>query len=217
MLVIEALVVVLAVDFVSGLVHWAEDTFFTEDTPLLGRWIVRPNLLHHADGRAFTGNSWLESSWDLALAAWLLLLACAAAGCLTWHAWLFAALGANANQFHKWSHMAPRDVPAPVRWLRRLRVLQPPAHHAHHHRGERNTSYCVVTCLLDPLLDRLRFWRGLEALCVPVAWASRRPDLAARYPPSSRTSQARARLHSRRTVRSERPMASATSAPESPA
>ncbi len=177
MVVLEALLVVLCVDFLSGLVHWAEDTFWTEDTPLLGRWVVRPNVLHHADGAAFVHDSWLESSWDLALAAWLLLLACAAAGCLTWHAWLFAALGANANQFHKWAHAPRREVPAPVRWLQRLRLLQPPSHHAAHHRGQRNTAYCVVTVLLDPVLDRLGFWRALEALLVPPGGAPRRPDL----------------------------------------
>jgi len=55
----EAIGVILLVDLVSGLVHWAEDTFWTEKTPVVGRWIVAPNVLHHHDGGAFTRNNWL--------------------------------------------------------------------------------------------------------------------------------------------------------------
>lgn len=66
---LELLLGVAAVDFVSGLVHWAEDTFGTETTPIVGPWIVAPNVLHHRDASAFVGRGWFASSWDLALAA----------------------------------------------------------------------------------------------------------------------------------------------------
>ena len=158
-ILLQALGVLLVLDLGSGLVHWAEDTFFAETTPLVGAWIVKPNQLHH------------EGAGCVVLAA--------LAGRLTWHVWLFAAVGANANQLHKWAHAPRRDVPAAVRWLQRLGLLQSPAHHAAHHKGEKNSRYCVVTTLLNPLLDAAGFWRGLEACTVPLL-GSRRADLRRR-------------------------------------
>ena len=179
-LVFELVLVVLLADFVSGLVHWTEDTFWSERTPLLGRWIVRPNVLHHEDGAAFVRLSYLRSNWDL-LAVGVVLVALAwGLDRLTWHVWVFAVIGGNANQLHKWAHRARRDVPRLVRVLQDAHVLRSPAHHAAHHGGEKNTRYCVVTELLNPVLDSLGFWRGLERLLVPARLAPRRADIVAR-------------------------------------
>lgn len=186
MLVLEFVAVLLLADFVSGLVHWIEDSFWSETTPLLGRWLVQPNLLHHRDGRAFLAKSWWQSSWDLLLAGVAVLAGAFALGLLTWHVVLFVALVANANQFHKWSHMealgarvAPGTARAPalVRALQRTGILQSARHHSIHHRGAKNTHYCVITGFVDPVLDRIGFWRGLERLVLSPRTAPRRTDL----------------------------------------
>jgi len=169
MLLLEALAVLLAADAVSGLVHWAEDRYWCRTTPVVGRWIVAPNELHHRNGTAFVARSWLDSSWDLLAVGVVTVLAAWALGCLTWHVWLFVLLGINANQFHKWNHMPRRRVPGAVRALQALRILQSGRHHAHHHRGAKDTHYCVITPFLNPLLDRSRFWRRLELLVAPLA------------------------------------------------
>ena len=164
-------------DFVSGLVHWAEDTFGTESTPLVGRWIVTPNVLHHRDPTAFVRKGWLASSWDLVAAAALFLVLARALGMLGPAAILFAIAGANANQIHKWCH-APSTAPLLVRALWRAHIMQTPRQHAAHHRGEKNEAYCVVTPFLNPALDRIRFWRLLERCIVPLTGAPRREDLS---------------------------------------
>src|ERR1051325_4366286 len=104
-LVMQAIAVIFIADFVSGLVHWVEDTFWTEETPVLGGWIVKPNVLHHHDGSAFTRNNWFKSSWDLLLAGVLITGFAAALHLLSWRVWLFVILSVNANQIHKWSHI----------------------------------------------------------------------------------------------------------------
>ena len=177
MVLIEAVSVVLLLDFVSGLVHWAEDTFWVEDTPVIGPWIVRPNVLHHHDASAFTRKTWLQSSWDLLTVGFLIIAAAGYWNWLSWQVWLFVAIGVNANQIHKWNHMPSRNVPAPVRALQKIWLLQSANHHAVHHHGEKNRHYCVVTNVLNPLLDRLRFWHGLESIFVPMWGAPRREDL----------------------------------------
>ena len=184
---LEVVLSLLAVDFVSGLVHWAEDTFGTEATPLVGAWIVAPNALHHEDGAAFTGKSWLASSWDLALAAGLLVAAAVAGGWFGPGVAIFVLAGANANQVHKWCH-APARAPRLVHAAWRLRLLQGPRHHARHHAGAKNEAYCVVTPYLNPLLDALGFWRALERRIVPWTGATRRADLGS---PRGRLARAR--------------------------
>lgn len=168
MIALELVAVWLLVDFVSGVVHWAEDSYGGETTPVIGRWIVGPNVLHHRSGSAFIDKSWIASSWDLAAVGVAILVAAGFAGVLTWHVGLFALLGANANQIHKWNHMRRSRVPFAIRLLQRLHLLQSPRHHAQHHRGTKDSHYCVITEVLNPVLDRVGFWRMLEKLLEPV-------------------------------------------------
>ena len=175
--VLWGMVALLAVDFVSGLVHWAEDTFGTAATPVVGRWIIAPNELHHRDAGAFVEKGWLASNWDLGMAGLLLGAGAWWVGRLDAAVVVFAAGGALANQVHKWNHAASR-APWLVRGLWATGVLQRPAHHAGHHGGGKNTHYCVLTPFVNPVLDLTRFWRGLERVFVPLFGAPRREDLA---------------------------------------
>jgi ubiquitin-conjugating enzyme E2 variant len=176
---LEAIAVLLLVDLASGFFHWLEDTFWTEKTPVLGRWVVTPNVLHHRSPGAFVDKSWLESSWDLVAFGACIVGVASALHCLTWQVWLFAIVGANANQIHKWTHLPRHRLPWAVRELQQMGVLQSAADHAAHHRGEKNTAYCVITPWVNPVLDQLGIWRGLERLVVRGGAAPRRPDLAA--------------------------------------
>jgi hypothetical protein len=64
--------------------------------------------------------------------------------------------------------------------------LQNRAHHGRHHGGRRDTHYATLTPWLNPILDGLRFWRGLEAIITAVTGlrpreeATRSPATAAR-------------------------------------
>lgn len=173
---LQVVFAILLVDLVSGFVHWAEDTFCTETTPLIGKWIVTPNVLHHRDGNAFVSKGWFASNWDLTLVGALVIVAAAVAGHCGAAVVVFSVLGAHANQIHKWNHQ-PRSAPWFVRALWTLQLLQGPVQHHRHHRGAKNTAYCVVTPFVNPVLDRLGFWRALERLVVPFTGAPRREDL----------------------------------------
>ncbi|MDB6015872.1 MAG: Kua-ubiquitin conjugating enzyme hybrid localization domain protein, partial [Pedosphaera sp.] len=37
-----------------GLVHWFEDAYVREGTPLIGRHVARPNIVHHHYPRYMT-------------------------------------------------------------------------------------------------------------------------------------------------------------------
>jgi plasmanylethanolamine desaturase len=167
--------VVLA-DFISGLVHWAEDAYARADTPIIGRWIANANIEHHAKPRAFVARSWLSSSWDLLLVGTGIIAFTWWTETLSWAVWVFVLFAVNANQIHKWAHQNPRENPLLVTWLQRARLLQTQRHHARHHSGKKNTHYCSITNFVNPVLERLNFWERVERFNEFAFGLKRRPD-----------------------------------------
>jgi ubiquitin-conjugating enzyme E2 variant len=158
----EVVACVLLADFLSGLFHWLEDAYGQPHWPVTGRLITQPNILHHHNPTEFTRHSWLKSADVLLVLGGLILAGAAAIGRLQWQIVLVVAIGVNANEFHKWAHRPRAKNPRLVNFLHDCGVLQSPAHHARHHRDPKNSHYCVITNLLNPVLDRARFWLALE-------------------------------------------------------
>ncbi len=159
-------------DLVSGLVHWWEDSFGEPDSPIIGKWIVQPNIQHHVAPAEFLKKNWWQSSWDLFLAGVIICVVAYYTGHFGWEVVLFSVLSANANQLHKYGHMAEHKVPWFVRIFIKAKVFQDARHHGRHHSGQKNTAYCVITPYLNPVLDKIGFWRGLEKVFRP--WLSSR-------------------------------------------
>ena len=167
---------ILLADLLSGFFHWLEDAYGGPDWPITGRWITRPNILHHRDARYFTRHSWLQSADVLLVMGGVTLVACYYLDCLNWMVWLIVLLGVNANEFHKWAHRSKAENGRFITFLHTLRLLQTPAHHAHHHRGGKNTHYCVVTNSLNPIVDAIRLWDLLEWAIFHLTGLKRRRD-----------------------------------------
>jgi len=167
---------VLLADFVAGLVHWVEDAYAREDTPILGPLVARANIVHHHYPRYFTRLSWWQSSWDLLMLSGLLVLGAWSLGVLTWPVWLFAILATNANEIHKWEHRTRKENGPVISFLQDIHLLQSARHHAIHHTNPKNVHYCTTTNVLNPILDGLHFWDGLEWLLAHTLGIHRRPD-----------------------------------------
>ncbi|MCA3216958.1 MAG: hypothetical protein ING59_00005 [Burkholderiales bacterium] len=168
---------VLLADLVSGLVHWWEDAYARTGDGLLGR-VARDNLRHHARPREFLAKGYWDSSWDLLLLGALVVAIAFALDALSRHVALLVLLVANANQVHKWAHMRAEELPRVVHWAQRTQVLQTTRHHAKHHQGARNTHYCVLTSLLNPVLEELQLWVRLERVIERLTGIARRDDEA---------------------------------------
>lgn len=180
LILLQSLGVVLLADFVAGVVHWLEDAYGSEDTAVVGPLLVKPNIVHHHYPRFFTKLSWWQSSWDLLLLGAFMLGAAAWLDCLNWQVVLFVVISVNANQVHKWSHMTRGEVGPVVAFLQDILVLQTPRHHALHHTDPKNTYYCPVTNLVNPLLEAIDFWGHLEAFIETITGATHRPDTSNR-------------------------------------
>ncbi len=61
---LKFIITVLAADFAGGLVHWLEDAYVREDTPLIGKIVAIPNIVHHHYPRYMTRHSSWQASRD---------------------------------------------------------------------------------------------------------------------------------------------------------
>lgn len=173
---LSVLLVVVVADFMAGVVHWAEDAYVREDTPLIGSFVGKANVIHHHLPRYMTRNTWWQSSWDLMLLSAVVVFVAWRLNLLTWHVWLFAAISANANEVHKWSHRTRKENGRLITFLQNIRLLQTSQHHAVHHTNPKNVRYCPITNLVNPVLDTIRFWDGMEWLLARTIGLRRRPD-----------------------------------------
>lgn len=152
----------LIADFLSGLIHWVEDRFVDETTPVIGAAIGAPNDLHHRLPDAFLAKGLIERNWTTwaaivpITATWLFLLGPSLV--------LLGAVagGLMSNEVHAWAHR--RDLPPVVRAMQRCGAFQSRPGHARHHRGAMRSDYCVLTDWLNPWLELLGLWRALDRL-----------------------------------------------------
>ena len=172
-------------DLISGFVHWLEDAYGDPKWPITGRTITQANILHHFNPRHFTQHSWFSSARVLMVITAACLGVAYLVVMLNWMTWVVAVIAVNSNEVHKWSHRRPKENPRIVRWFQATGVLQSSAQHAKHHRDDKNTDYCVVTNYSNPVLEGVRFWRGLEWLIHRTTGVRRRPDES--VPPMRRT------------------------------
>jgi ubiquitin-conjugating enzyme E2 variant len=177
---LETVLTVFCAELTAGAVHWFEDAYVREDTPLIGRLLGRPNVIHHHYPRYMTRNTWWQSSYDLVIIAACFIVAFGFGGILTWQVWLFAILSANANEIHKWTHRTRKENGPVISWLQDVGILQTPKHHLIHHKDPKNSHYCVMTNCLNPALDTIHFWAGLEWVIARTIGLRRRPDTSLR-------------------------------------
>ena len=178
--ILKFVLTVLAADFVAGMVHWLEDAYVREDTPIIGKHVARPNIVHHHYPRYMTRHSWWQTSFDLIIVSAILVVAAWFVGLLTWEVWVFAIISANANEFHKWEHRTRKENGPIISFLQDIRLLQTAKHHARHHTDPKNSHYCTITNVLNPVLDGARFWDGIEWLLARTIGLNRREDTSVR-------------------------------------
>ena len=174
--ILQAAGVWLLTDFLSGLFHWLEDAYGNPYWPLFGRHVTKPNILHHYIPRAFVTNSWFLSSRLLILICTSVTAVTLAIGAFNWMVAMAVLIGVNANQVHKWSHCTRHENGWLITLLQRVKVIQSPSHHHRHHTLGKDSHYCVLTDFLNPVLDRVRFWRSLEWLIAQTTGVRRRDD-----------------------------------------
>lgn len=159
---LDILLCILVADFLTGLIHWVEDTYGLPSWPLLGASVIEPNILHHENQLHFTMGSVLYRNYQVFAFGAAALAIVYVTGWLTWQLALTLCLASMGNEVHAWAHKRPKS--RVVRLLQDMKLLICPEQHARHHRKPYDTNFCTLTNWLNPVLDALAFWRGLELL-----------------------------------------------------
>jgi hypothetical protein len=161
----------LGADLMSGTAHWFCDSFFNEDTPVIGKALIQPFREHHVHPERIVHYRFIEQDTTnffimlplLALALWREPLGTENSGPLAYQCAL-AGLAVGSfftNLFHKWAHM--QNPPMVALWLQRSGLILGPRRHQLHH-GDHSKGFCVTSGWMNLPLDAVRFFPRIEGV-----------------------------------------------------
>lgn len=182
LLLLALILSLLAVDFLSGIAHWAGDTWGNLSTPIFGDSFIRSFREHHVNPRAITQHDFIQANGATAFVTLPILLP------LQWvHlpgspliffcvAFLFldCVFGILSNQAHLWAHTL--HTPTFVTRLQHWHLLISPQHHAVHHVQPHMKYYCIFLGWMNPFLTSINFFRHLEKVITALTGAIPRKD-----------------------------------------
>lgn len=164
---IQVILALLVTDFLAGIIHWGMDSYGSRETPLIGGEIAG-NRKHHLEPKSFTKNTWWQNAKST-LPIILLL-----AGLFYWVDFLntftiaLLVIGWNSNEIHKWAHQGKKERAVIGTILQKLHLVQSPREHQKHHSGFKDSHYCPVSPFVNPVLEAINFWRGLEWIVLNI-------------------------------------------------
>jgi len=168
-------------DFMSGLIHWAADTWGRDDFPVVGHRLLVPFRIHHLNPDDLLRRPFVDANGDPAFLTVPVLLALFAVpietvwgGVVAVFGFALCGVGMMTNQIHKWAHMP--SPPTPIRALQNCGILLGRAQHAVHHDQPYDANYCITTGWCNRPAEAIGFYRRLEATITFITGAHPRHD-----------------------------------------
>lgn len=157
---VDILFCLLIADFITGLVHWIEDTYGVKTWPWpLLTAVVLPNIDHHKNPTFIATMSTLISrNWQTVVPLVGVSLIFLYFG--IWQVALILTLSSFGNEVHAWNHRRKNSFP--IDFLQDAAIIQTPQQHARHHKPPYDRYYCTLTNITNAVLERIHFWKGLE-------------------------------------------------------
>lgn len=147
------------VDFVSGMLHWACDTWGKFETPIFGPTLIRAFRMHHVDPQDITLHGFIEtnaaSSYPMPFVIAFGLMLNSPSFFSQFYNWMIifgVPLGILTNEFHKWAHLVHTKPHAIIGFLQKSGLIISHEKHHVHHMNEFDTSYCIINGWMNPIL-----------------------------------------------------------------
>ncbi len=166
MLIFKIFVCIVIADFITGLVHWLEDSYGLPSWPLgIGKHVVEPNIIHHQHPDwMITMSNVVKRNYMTAIPA--VTGVSIAFYFFSWSCWPFALIvllsGFLGNEVHAWNHIPESKINWFVRFLQDTAILQTRKQHALHHKKPYDKYYCTLTNITNAVLELVYFWRIVE-------------------------------------------------------
>ena len=186
-IIISAFAGICSADFVSGLVHWAADTWGKVEAPIIGPGLLRPFREHHIDPTSICRHDFIETNADCftvcvpfigySVYKFYTYTPEQVAATYNFEMYIFclAVFVTMTNEFHKWSHTY-FGLPKWITFLQDCHIILPRLHHRQHHVSPHEVNYCITTGWLNPPLEAINFWRNAEYVITKLTGAIPRSD-----------------------------------------
>ncbi|MDI1233786.1 MAG: fatty acid desaturase CarF family protein [bacterium] len=156
--------VILLSDFLTGCAHFWMDQYGRENMPVIGKFVVEVNILHHKNPRHLCKNNYIQLTWtSYVFGALLLIFEYLILGGIGWGGLLLVVYGSQANLIHKWTHQTKKENGQLITWLQDYHIIQSIPHHRFHHAAPFDAHFCILTDWLNPVLEKTKFWQGVIA------------------------------------------------------
>lgn len=165
---LQLILAFLVADFLSGIVHWFQDNYldYCVDIPFLSV-IAKENEMHHYYPRTMLLYPFWETIWHscyvviVGVAVFYFTLPPRA--WKTYAVFLYTLIFVSifSNLMHKYSHMRPCETNVLIRFCQAVGLLQSHEYHSVHHKTS-DRRFCVISQYVNPFLDALHFWSGVE-------------------------------------------------------
>jgi len=169
-LVLPALILgYLLADFITGTIHWFCDSFFDEETPVVGNFIIYSFREHHSHPLLITKDKFIEQDTTsffifmpfLYFASFTESSYLISPSSIYGHSVLIGVCIGTfcTNLFHKWAHQ--RNQNFIIKKMQKSGLILNPNSHKKHH-VDHSRGYCVTSGLMNPVLDYVKFYPNLE-------------------------------------------------------
>lgn len=173
-ILINIFICILIADFITGFFHWVEDTYGTVDNSWLSKNFWEPNIFHHKYPSKIAENNFWDRNYLQWLMAAISIFFIYLFNFLSWEIALTIIIASFGNEIHVWNHRKKNNFL--IELLQDMCIVQTKLHHAKHHLSPYSTRYCVITNLLNPILEIIYFWRFLELLLYKIIKPQRGSD-----------------------------------------
>lgn len=165
-LLLQILGLILLTDFITGIIHWWEDSYANPNWKYLGKSIAVPNIEHHKYPRKFLQGTMIDRIKFSVITAFVvgIFLFFMGGGGLNWQTIFVLIYGSFGNEFHAIAHRTDKENGKIICLFQKLGLMQSRKMHGQHHTSPYEINYCVMTNYLNPFLNYIGFWQKLEKI-----------------------------------------------------